>query len=664
MSSRSSDDPTTSTDYASYQSTQQLRSIQQSRTEQIKTAIDALYSTLASGDREGFALRFDRLRTMLPITVDVVHHVNAPLSDSDLDWYATDLLDYLDVEHPEKWIDSAPESRLRRLTLSTTAMAVAMGDLDVRVQSEQPAYEYETRVGTRYVSPTSQATGELELIDPDGDLKATLCTGSQGAGKSTAVGTLIEDRIARGHAVVDLVDFHKSENAVYDIEGKEDEELQGYREEHGLETGFSGDYEPPTVDIRAPLTHDLADSRIPVDTETGEPKVKPFTIPASDLTFRQIVMLLPHTTKTQQGYIKSAHQLLSQRGGNWNLYDLAEAIRHRTNAGDKVADRIERALETAQKKSFIRDSESRHQLDWREIMDKERHVTAFTVHMIREKSDKLAIASYLLDRLYDARNELVRRRILDEYPPLTAVMRELHTIAPRTKSEQDAEKTIEGYMTDTLSELLALMRHANMDVVADTQKFHQQLSPRVSGLFHRVYCFSGQRPDVKHVFKTRIDDTDPAERVAQYETGMCALVSSDGYSLPIKMAPPRHHHLDASTDGDGLSFRAKALDSEELDEAPWSADVPPRLRFGSRFDPREEFWEREVRETGNPKDTIIKRGLTENYNRWAADNDYKQTTHKSFCGWIKNNTDIDDGQPSKGGRRRWSWKGVEFKKDR
>ena len=660
----SSNTPSNSTDYATYQSEQQLRSIQQSRTEQIQTAIDTLFSTLTTGDREQFAETLSNLRRTLPVTVDMIYHVNEPLTDADLDWHPADLLDYLDVDHPTEWIEDAPETRLRRLVLSTTAMAVATGDLDVAVESKQPAFEYETRVGTRYVSPTSQAGGDLELIERDGDLKATLCTGSQGAGKSTAVGTIVEDRIARGHAVVDLVDFHKSENAVYDIEGQEDEELQAFREEHDLPKGFSGTYEPPSVDIRAPLTHDLADSRIPVDAETGEPVVKPFTIPASDLTFRQIVMLLPHTTKTQQGYIKSAHQLLSQRGGNWNLYDLAEAIRHRTNAGDKVADRIERALETAQKKSFIRDTESRHQLDWREIMDKERHVTAFTVHMIREKSDKLAIASYLLDRLYDARNELVRRRILDEYPPLTAVMRELHTIAPRTKSEQDAEKTIEGYMTDTLSELLALMRHANMDVVADTQKFHQQLSPRVSGLFHRVYCFSGQRPDVKHVFKTRIDDTDPAEDVAQYSTGKCALVSSDGYTLPIKMAPPRHHHLDASTDGDGLSYRAQALDSEELDEAPWSADVPPRLRFGTRFDPREEFWNRHIHETDNPKDTIVKRGLTEVYNRWAAENDYKQSTHKSFCGWIKSNTDVDDGQPSKGSRRRWSWKCVQFKQDR
>ena len=648
-----------STDYGTYRAGQEIQQLRKTRTEGIQETVDALFAALAQDDRDEILVYCQRLERLLPITQSIVYHVDQSLSASQLQWSGDAVLAFLNADDQEEYIFEADKDALDQLVMDMTALAVATGDVDVAIQREQPAFEYETQVGTRYVSPTSQAGGDLELIDSDGDLKATLCTGSQGAGKSTAVGTLVEDRIQRGHAVVDLVDFHKSENAVYDIAGADGEELQNYREQHGLETGFGGDYEPPEVTILAPLTHDLADSRIPVDSETGEPVVEPFTIPASDLTFRQIVMLLPHTTGTQQGYIKSAHQLLNQGNRDWTLQELADAIRHRTNAGDKVADRIERALQTAQRKSFIRDEESNHQLDWEKIMSEERHVAAFTVHMIREKSDKLAIVSYLLDRLYDARKELVRKRVLDEYPPLTAVMRELHTVAPRTKSEQDAEKTIEGYMIDTLSELLALMRHANMDIIADTQKFHQQLSPRVSGLFHRVYCFSGQKPDVRHVFRTRIDDTDPAEDVAQYETGKCALVSTDGYTLPIEMAPPRHHHLDASTDGDGLSYRAKALESETLEDAPWSAEVPPRLRFEGKFDPRKEFWMRHVVETNDVDDYIPKQELTDAYNEWAAQNDYKTTDHKQFCGWIKDNTGADEKHASFDGDRVRVWTGVK-----
>ncbi|NUC75051.1 hypothetical protein HTZ84_22560 [Haloterrigena sp. SYSU A558-1] len=670
-----------STDYGTYRAGEEIQSLRKNRSEGIRGTVDALFGALAQDDRGEILEYCQRLERLLPITQSHIYHVDDVLSASELQWSGEAVLSFITANDREEYIFEADKTALDQLVMDITAMAAVNGDVDVTIQREQPALEYETRVGTRFVKPTSPATGDLKLIETgeEADLKATLLTGSQGSGKSSAVGTLVEDRIEKGHAVIDLVDLFKSENAVYDVEDDHDSAMQDYRVRHGLERGFSGDYEPPDVTVLAPLTHTLAGVEVPFrETDDGgeEPVVTPFTIPASELTFRQLVMLLPHTTKTQQGYIKSAHHYLTQDDSDWSLMELANTVRQKTNAGDQVADRIERSLRTAQSKSFIRDKQSPHVLEWDSLMQRDRHVGAFTVHMIAEKSDKLAVLSYLIDKLHDVRKDLLMNHKLedtDTYPPLTVVMRELHTVAPRSKSEQDSESTIEGYMIDSLSELLALMRHANMEVIADTQKFKQQLSPDVSGLFHRVFCFSGQKPDVRTVFRTRIDDTDPAEQVAQYDTGECAVVNSDGYKLPIKMAPPRFHHLDASRDGSGLTYRAKQLDDEFLDEPSWSADIPPRLRFEGRFDPREAFWTRFVRVTNDSDDRVLKDRLASLARSWFMANDYQYPGEKQFKTWVKGSKDVDDQRPRTSslrpeqetwceqndcGNRAWVFKGI------
>lgn len=631
--------------FDAYQQTQEIRALKNEHTRTIEETVSKMNRAIANGDDTEFAGAVSALVELLNVEQEYLY-THGPIHDaSPLEWHPTVLLQFLDAEDPSVVSNQTREWK-RKLSATMTAIAVSRGELEAAIETEQPALEYETRVGTRFVKATSGARGEVELIDRSetGDLKATLLTGSQGSGKSSSVGTLVEDRIEKGHAVIDLVDFFKSENAVYDVEDDHDSDMQKFRAEHGLEPGFSGDYDPPEVTVLAPLTSTLANVDVPFrENEDGEPEsvVRAFTIPASELTFRQLVMLLPHTTKTQQGYIKSAHHYITQRDTDWTLVELAKVVRNKTNAGDKVADRIERSLRTVQSKSFIRDKKSEYALEWDEYMQRERHVAAFTVHMIREKSDKLAVLSYLIDKLHDVRKELLMNHRLedtDTYPPLTVVMRELHTVAPRSKSEQDSESTLEGYMIDSLSELLALMRHANMEVIADTQKFHQQLSPQVSGLFHRVFCFSGQKPDVRKVFQTRIDDTSPAEKVSQYETGVCAVVNSDGYILPVKMSPPRFHHLDAKTDGSGLTYRAKVLEDEWLDPAPWSADIPPRLTFEGRFDPREAFWTQFVHETKNPDDRVLKDRLASLARSWFEENDYRYPGEKQFKAWVKRST--------------------------
>lgn len=599
------------------------------------------------------------------------------LRDTDQRWYPS-AIRTLFSEHPEAgspdanpgvgagetYLQHRPDV-LERAFSSVYAALAEDGEIETDATTAVPVWEYRHQVGERYYSALSAGSDEVDLIDNDDDLKATLFTGGQGSGKSTAIETVVEDRVARGHKVIDLMDFLKAENAIYDIP-PQDLDLQEIRAEMGLDVGFQ-EYDPPSVNVIVPLTHELADAEVPYDTEREEFVVRPFTIPASDLSYRQLVMLLPHTTQTHENYLRSAHQMLTQRGGDWTLADVAETVREETNAGDTVADRIERALETAQSKSFIRDEQvpDEYALDWSALMQDTDSIETFTMFPIDERSDRLLLASYLLDRLFEARRDLLKSFSLHEFPALTVVMRELHKIVPRSKSEQDAENTIEGYMIDTMSELIALCRHADMELLCDSQKFHQQLSADVSGLFHRIFAFGGQKPDIKQVFRTRVDNTDPAAKVARYDAGRCALVSGDGYTMPIQMAPPRCHHLDAKTDGNGLGFRTRHPSlSEKMRDAPWDASIPARLQFDELAEsPIGRFWREYVRETGDGNDRVLKDDITEAYNKWSETADEKPRSHDRLHTWIARNIDVDEGTTRKHDRepdkKRCYW-GVEL----
>lgn len=631
---------------------------------QLEAACEAIQEALAEGDRQ-------RVRTLLIEYVLPAFQAGAfeyprigrEARESGRTWNigavrrllaCDDTRDLRSV--PDHVVETGFESIYTALSLD--------GRVDGEATTTVPAYEYRHQVGERYYRPLSAGSDELEMAN-EGDWEATLLTGGQGSGKTASRFTLNEDRIAKGHKVVDLVDMFKAENAMYDIESR-NQTLDRIRREAGVGVGFAGSYDPPEMEVLLPLTHELAESELPYDTDRDAFTAKPFVIPASDLTYRQLVMLLPHTTQTQENYLRSAHQILTEQDRDWTLRDVAETVRKHTNASESVADRIERALETAQSNSFIRDEESDYCLNWDDIMDDAGTVTSFSVYMLREKSDKLAITSWLLDSLYQARLDLLRQHAVETYPPLTVNIGEAHKVAPRQKAEQDAEATIEGDMIDTFSELIALMRHVNMEIIADTQKFKQQLSSSVSSLFHRVFAFAGQKPDIKKVFRTRVDDTDPAETVATFDPGKCALVSGDGYSMPIQMLPPRMHHLDATHDGDGLGARARYLDHEELRPAPWDSAVPPRLRFNDmERGPVAEFVHQHVEKTGSNDDYIIKQDFTDAYNAWATANDYTESAHTAVCKLIQRKTNIDDAYKRIGedSKQKSCWVGIVVRYD-
>lgn len=522
---------------------------------------------------------------------------------------------------------------------SLTAVAAAEGLLPSQLQDTQPVQGFEMQLGERYVRADSRATGELTLRDPDDELKSTLCAGGKGSGKSAAVETLALDSYQHGHKIVDLVDFFKVENATYDLEQLENGEgLIDVRKEMGLPVGYDdleagmawldGDLDPdlltsPDIEILAPLCPGLTDIKVPaVDGE--HPVVRPFTIPASHLTYRQLVMLLHHTTKARENELRSAHQRLRDRDLDWTLSDVAAEIMRSGNAGTKLAESIETSLRTAQDKSFIRDEDCPYALDWEEIMADRQTVTMFTVSPVKETADHLVLLSYLIDSLFEARRDLVKTSALERYPPLTVIMREMSEIAPRTTSEQSAESTSERYMIDSLKDVFKLTRHANMEILADAQKFYRQLSPDIAELFDQILAFRGHAPDVQRIFSTRINDKSPAEYVAQYEEpGKCAFVSEKGYRLPIQIAPPRFHHLEAQSDGSGLGFRTRHPDTAEaLIAPPWNVEVPPRLKFDDQPEhPVDQFLQQYVRLVETRSEFVVMEHLHTAYCEWAEEND-------------------------------------------
>jgi hypothetical protein len=656
----------------------------------VNRALERGHDALADGEWEALVEICDDLYDILSLRDSTLNSYDDAANAEDLPWSYHAVASWIDAHNPG--IDAAtivqqasrdsqryakPKRLVRHLFLSLETATVVESHVTGKFEDTQPVWGFDAQLGERYLRPESSAGGDLDLRSTDSELKSILCAGGKGSGKSTAVESLALGSYAAGHKVVDLVDFFKAENVMYDIQQQDNGEgLLESRSEMGLRNGFDDtelgfcwlfDDEPserlvksPDLEVLVPMTPGLAETSVPTIPQVNEATVRPFTIPASDLTYRQLVMLLHHTTTARENHLRSAHQHLRDTGMDWTLADVADAVRTKTNAGDKMADQIETSLRTAQSKGFIRDSDCPYSLEWGEIMNDPDTITAFSVHTVKEQSDRLVVLSYLIDSLYEARRKLLLNDLLHEFPPLTAVMREMHEVAPRSKSEQDSESTIESYMIDTLERLFALTRHANMEVLGDTQKFHRQLSPSVSGLFDHILAFEGHVPDVKQIFRTRVDDTGPVERVAQFsEPGRCAFISEEGYKMPIQLAPPRCHHLEAKGEGRGLGFRARVPDTPERHlPAPWDCEIPERLRFeeGPKS-PLEVFFEKFIRKTEDRGDHAVKEYITEAYNQWAEANDHEEVDHKRVNTRVKEYFDLSsetDAYLTVDGKRRYA----------
>lgn len=443
----------------------------------------------------------------------------------------------------------------------------------------------------RILEPWERDSPDLiHAVDPQGHPPVSVIQGLPGFGKSTAIETEVEDRYASGKKIIDVVDLTELENGLYDVPQGQDN-LRDIRGDFGLPVDFTetDEYPRPRMEVLCPLTPGLAEADVPFHTDTDETVVRPFTIPAAEIPRKALNMMLSHLTDVQQTYLDRAYQSVSQQD-DWSLHDLSDAVLA-TDAQDGVKRRIYNTLASLQELGFIRTKECEYALDWEEIFRDAGTITVFTQSTVEDGAHKFMVLSYLIHSLYHERQQY------HNLPPLAAVFRELHHVAPndRTSRQDDREREIQRGMVAAFQELCSMHRHENVEVLADTQQVMGQINKRAREHVERVVTFRSQMGTLKPLFKDMVGlDGDRFEHMKtiarDFDTGQAAIIGYTGTSrsleMPVEFAPPMSHHLDATSPyDDGWIARVRILQErddlsdEELRPAPWDATLPEELEF-------------------------------------------------------------------------------------
>jgi hypothetical protein len=448
---------------------------------------------------------------------------------------------------------------------SLESLAVARGFVSNSVTNWAPAMGYDLQMGTWYQPPRDDMPYEIQLVNPGDSEEVTINMGKPGRGKGVMGHTETEDRYSAGRKIVDLVDFDECEGAVYDLPNR-NPTLREAREDMGLPPDFTEheDYEPPEVEIMVPLTNGLADAYIPYYGDGPmDTVVRPFTVPASRLSKRALKRFISaELTPTQENVFESAYDQIQRSREDWNLHDLIMAVeQHRGLHGNQGAvDRVQRAIKRIQSKGWIRDRDDPHSIDWTRILTDPDTITVFTASLMddTDESAKYLFHSYVI---YALRTEVKRLKSLPEHerdgwdhvPKLTAILRELHKIAPSEVAAVDDSslKQVQDAMTDDFRDLTAMHRHEGVEIISDTQNFIGEIKARARKNYNRAALFQVNYSDAVGMFKevSGVTTDRYAKRVTQrFGVGECAVLGRVGTGRPFEMtvsvAPPMSHHFD------------------------------------------------------------------------------------------------------------------------
>lgn len=515
---------------------------------------------------------------------------------------------------------------------------------------------------------------QIRIVDPTGHPPVSVNQGLPGFGKTTAGTSEAEDRYAAGKKIIDVVDLTELENGLYDVpQGQED--LREVREKMDLTPDFleADDYPRPGMEVFAPLTPGLERSEVPFRVDTEETVVRPFTIPAADIPRKALNMMLSHLTEVQQNHLDRAYQQVSKQD-DWSLRDLADAVLA-TDAQDGVKRRLYNTLASLQDLGFIRTKECEYALDWEDVFRDAGTITVFTQSLVEDGAHKFMVLSYLIHGLYHERQEHYN------LPPLTAVFRELHHIAPndRTARQDEREREIQRGMVAAFQELCSMHRHEDIEVLADTQQLMGQINKRAREHVERVVTFRSQMGTLKPLFKDMVgldgDRYDYLTTIARdFEAGQAAVIGYTGTNrsleMPIEFAPPMSHHLDATSPYDnGWIARAELLTDhddlpdEELRPAPWDATVPEELAFEplslSEDEPVAAFADRCLDETDGSKIGVGE--LYEAMQAFAGHNDLDGVPPKNHFGrMLGEQLDFDREKVQRNGDREMVYYGLRF----
>lgn len=448
---------------------------------------------------------------------------------------------------------------------SLESLAVTRGYVSNSVTNWAPAMGYSLQLGTWYQPPRDDMPYQIQLVDPGDSEEVTVNMGKPGRGKGVAGHTETEDRYHAGRKIVDLVDFDECEGGVYDLPNR-NPTLRQAREDMGLPPDFTEhpDYDPPEVEIMVPLTENVSEKYIPYygDGPT-DTVVNFFTVPASRLSKRALKRFIAsELTPTQVDVFEAAYDEIQRSRDDWNLHDLIHAVeRHRGLHGNQGAvDRVQRSIRRIQAKGWIRDREDPNCIDWTRILTNPDTITVFTASLMddTDEASKYLFHSYVI---YALRTELKRLKALPDHerdgwshvPKVTAILRELHKIAPTDVAAVDDSsiKQVQDAMTDDFRDLTAMHRHEGVEVSSDTQNFVGEIKARARKNYNRACLFQVNLSDAERMFREIsgvTTDTYPKRVTQRFGVGECAVLGRVGTGRPFEMtvsiAPPMSHHFD------------------------------------------------------------------------------------------------------------------------
>lgn len=444
---------------------------------------------------------------------------------------------------------------------------------------------------------------EMDLGDPIASFAEdetgfkTLHCGRTNAGKSTGLESEVWDFYQQNfddtkneYKVIDLVGFRQGENWTLDVP-QQQQPLRRIRDEMGLDEDYvEAGHEEPKMEVLIPLTQGLSSKELPFDTESEEFVPRPFTVPPSEIRKPILVALIDsRLSESEENTFRNVYDEVARSKTDWSLGDIADEIRDREDLSDKHKNEAIGVLRSLQDEGFIRPrSAPGETLEWREIFTDTETITVFSQALCETKLAKLITFAYLIDAIVNSRQQMAN------IPQCVLVMREMWEVAPH-KRRQEPDKRAEAVqdaMAQIMVQLMRQNRHIGAHLFGDTQA-PSDLLKAIRERFNRYVVYSADFDTIKDIFSWTYNNKYKSfARTVSPRPGEAGIVGQVQpavekkdieYISPVRMAPPPHHHFDATSDQTGWHARVKYHDDEvlrrpaEVDGVEWDDEIPDEL---------------------------------------------------------------------------------------
>ncbi|QZP37080.1 hypothetical protein [Halobaculum magnesiiphilum] len=490
-----------------------------------------------------------------------------------------------------------PEAAVQQTVAGALAGANAVAEYEDLVprnlKRRTDAVGFACKLGEHLKRPEMNFGDPVNAVSLSSGKLKSFYLGGTGGGKSTAASRQFEDyyreTMGDGRTIkcLDFIGMGEGENVLYDVPQSQPN-LTHVREQMGLAPTFEEDDLDPKLDIYAPLSATADEMKLPHDSESGECRVIPFTIPASELSESLLSSIIAErVSPDEERTIRSAYRAVDERIPDWCLDDLAEEIRRRDELSDKHKKGAIRVLKLLQSFGFIRTHTDEHAIDIEEIYTTPERITSFTQATCGSELAQYVVIAYLLDQHWDNGWEH------PEWPDRAINLRELSEIAMHREHRGKLEAAVQAvveFIIHRIHQMLRKNRHIHTSVCADTQDA-TEVEKAVRKRFNRYVVFGGSDELIEKVFRWagqsgwRALKNNVTERA-----GEAGIVSGTGPSAgdadlwgisPVRLVPPSWHHYDTDNEDHDSGWHARVLllDDEELRYPDWDTSIPPHMEI-------------------------------------------------------------------------------------